>query len=256
MRNKKLLAGLLAAFWLSLVSQSLFAQASNLARLYFVEAKPGHEAQLETAIKEHAQWRKQAGDPWIWIVHQVVNGRNLGSFAIRSGDHSWADFDSYEEFGSKGTTEWNKNVRPHVGSISSVITSVDTTNINWPPNFEKVNLISVRTYHLKPGHELAFTQVVNKRHTAVIEHNRDEGYYAFEWNRNGSTGPAVSLILPFKNWADMQGQQHDESFRAFMERVLGAEEAQKLSEQFNSTYHSTESLVAQVRRDLSVLPDK
>lgn len=253
MRNRKLFVSLFAALWLSLVSQSLFAQASNLARLYFVEAKPGHEAQLETAIKEHAQWRKQVGDPWIWIVHQVVNGSNLGSFAIRSGDHSWADFDSYEEFGSKGTTEWNKNVRPHVGSISNVITSVDTTNINWPSNFEEVNLISVTTYHLKPGHGRAFTEAVNKYHTAITEHNR-EGHYAFEWNVNGSTGPAVSLILPYKNWADMQGP--DESLRAFMVRVMGSEEAQKLSEQFDSTYHSTESLVVQVRRDLSVLPDK
>ena len=171
MRIKKLFVGLFAALWLSLISQSLFAQASNLARLYFVEAKPGHEAQLETAIKEHAQWRKQAGDPWIWIVHQVVNGGNLGSFAIRSGDHSWADFDSYEEFGIKGTTEWNKNVVPHVGSVSNVITSVDTTNFNWPSNFEEVNLISVTTYHLKPGHGRAFTEAVNKYHTAITEHN-------------------------------------------------------------------------------------
>ena len=130
---------------------------------------------------------------------------------------------------------------------------MDTTNINWPSNFEEVNLISVTTYHIEPGRGRAFTEAVNKYHTAFTEHKR-EGHYAFEWNVNGSTGPAVSLILPYKNWADMQGP--DESFGAFMVRVMGSEEAQKLSEQFNSTYHSTESLVVQVRRDLSVLPDK
>ena len=252
MRNKRLFVSLLVALCLGFISQSLFAQAGNLARLYFVEAKPGHEAQLEAAIKEHAQWRKQAGDPWTWIVHQVVNGRNLGSFAIRSGDHSWADFDSYEEFGMKGTAEWDKNVVPHIGSVSNEITSVDTVNINWPSNPEDVNLISVRTYHLKPGQGRVFTEAVKKYHAAIQENNR-EGHYAFEWHRNGSTGPAVSLILPYKNWADMQGP--DETFRAFMVRVLGAEEAQKLSEQFTGTFSSTESLVVQVRRDLSVLPD-
>ena len=253
MLNKKLFVGLLAAFWLSLFSQSLFAQANNLAKIYFVNVKSGHGAEFVAALKEHVEWRKQASDPWTWSVYQIVNGQNLGDFVIRSGGHTWADLDSYEEFLAKGAVEFNKNVGPHIESTSNTITAVDTTNINWYPNNDDVNLISVITYHLKPGHERAFTQAINKYHTAIKENNR-ETYYAFAWNVNGGSGPSVSLVLPYKNWAEMQGP--DESLRTFMERVLGSEEAQQLSDEFNSTYHTRESSVLRLRRDLSVIPDK
>ncbi len=253
MLNKKLLVGLLAAFWLSLFSQSLFAQANNLAKIYFVNVKSGHGAEFVAALKEHVEWRKQAGDPWTWNVYQIVNGQNLGDFVIRSGGHTWADLDSYEEFLAKGAVEFNKNVGPHIESTSNTITAVDTTNINWYPNNDDVNLISVITYHLKPGHERAFTQAVNKYHTAIKENNR-ETYYAFAWNVNGGSGPSVSLVLPYKNWAEMQGP--DESLRTFMKRVLGSEEAQQLSDEFSSTYRTRESSVLRLRRDLSIIPDK
>ena len=252
MRNKKLFVGLLAAFWLSLISQSLFAQANNLAKVYFVNVKSGHGAEFAAALKEHVEWRKQAGDPWTWNVFEVVNGQNLGDFVIRSGGHTWADLDSYEEFLAKGAVEFNKNVGPHIESVSNAITATDTTNLNWYPNNDDVNLISVLTYHLKPGHGRAFTQAVSKYHTAIKENNR-EAYYAFAWNVNGGSGPRVSLVLPYKNWAEMQGP--DESLRAFMERVLGSEEARQLSDDFNSTFHSVESSVLRIRPELSVIPD-
>ena len=251
MRNIKVIAALFAALWLGVGSQSVFAQANNIARIYFVDVKTGHGPEFEAALKEHVQWRKQAGDPWTWIVHQVVNGENLGDFVIRSGDHTWADLDSYAEFLAKGGEEFNKTVLPHVESISSAITSVDTTNINWYPNNDDVNLISVTTYRLKPGSGQAFTQAVNKIHKAIME-NQYETYYAFEWNVNGPAGLAVSLILPCKNWAEMQGP--DEALPAFLARVMGPETAQKVFEEFAGTYHSRESLVVQVRRDLSVIP--
>ena len=94
---------------------------------------------------------------------------------------------------------------------------------------------------------------MNKYHSAIKENNR-ETYYAFAWNVNGGSGPSVSLVLPYKNWAEMQGP--DESLRTFMERVLGSEEAQQLSDEFNSTYRARESSVLRLRRDLSVIPDK
>jgi hypothetical protein len=253
MANKKLFVGLLTAFWMVLISQSLFSQANNLAKLYFVNVKSGHGAEFVAEMKKHVEWRKQAGDPWTWYVYQVVNGQNLGDFVIRSSGHTWADMDGYEEFLAKGSVEFNKTVGLHVESISSAITRGDTTNINWYPNNDDVNLISVTTYHLKPGQGRAFTQAVNKYHTAIKENNR-ETYYAFAWTVNGGPGPRVTLVLPYKNWAEMQGP--DESLRAFMVRILGSEEAQELSDDFNSTYHSVESSVLRVRRDLSVIPDK
>jgi hypothetical protein len=94
---------------------------------------------------------------------------------------------------------------------------------------------------------------VNKYHTAIQENNR-EAYYAFVWNVNGGSGPRVTLALPYKNWADVQGPE--ESMRAFMQRILGEEEAKQLYMEFNGTYTSTESMIVRVRRDLSVIHDE
>jgi hypothetical protein len=137
--------------------------------------------------------------------------------------------------------------------VSNAITAGDTVNGDWPENPDDVNLISVITYHLKPGHGPAFWQAANKYHKAIQEHNRD-AHYAFAWNVNGGSGPLVHLALPFKNWADMQGP--DESLRDFMKRVMGEEEANQLYMDFNGTYTSTESMILRVRRDLSVIHDE
>jgi hypothetical protein len=253
MRTIKIYVAMLVAFGLGLVNQSVFAQTGNLARLYFVDVKSGHGAEFEAALKKHAQWRKQAGDTWTWHVSQVVNGENLGDFVIRSGGHTWADFDSYSEFLLKGSIEFNKTVGPHIESISSIITAVDTNNINWYPVNEDVNLLRVITYHLKPGQGKAFREVVYKMGAAIREHKR-ETYFAHAWLVNGSYGPAVSLILPYKNWAGMQGPE--ESFGDFLDRVLGSEVVQKQFEKLRSTYRSRTSRIIQVRRDLSVFPDR
>ena len=253
MKNKKLLLGLLVILLLSLFSQNLYAQDKNLAKVYYVSVKPGHGADFESALKKHAEWRKQAGDPWTWYVYQVVNGQNLGDFVIRSGNHTWADLDNYEDFLAKGAVDFNKNVSPHIASISNAITSVDTASVNWPSNEEEANLISVTTFHLKPGHEWAFSQVVHKFDKAIKENNRKE-HYAFIWNVNGGEGSRVSLVQPYKNWAAMQ--EPKESFGGFVHRVFGPYESQKLWDDFNAAVSCSESVVVKMRTDLSVLPDK
>ncbi len=243
---------LFAMLVLGLVGQEAQAQMNNLARIYFVEAMPGHGMQLEAAIKDHAQWRKQQGDPWTWMVMQVANGNNLGGFVIRSGEHSWADFDAYDaSFGAKGGAHWEENVMPHVASVSSAITRVDTTNVHWPENPNDVNLISVISFSLKPGQEQAFTEAVSKIHNVIMEHGYPT-HYAFEWTLNGPAGREVSLVLPFKDWSAMEGPK--ENMGAFLMRVMGQDAARKVFEQFDSTYRSSESMIIQVRRDLSVLP--
>ena len=154
-------ATLLIALVLGFAGQDAWAQDNNLARVYFMDAKTGMQAGLETALKQPAEWRKAQGDPWTWNVMQVVNGEHLGRFIARSGGHSWGDFDEYDmEFGEKASVHFNATVAPLLESATSAITSVDTTNINWHPNNDAVNLISVTTFHLKPGNGQAFTQAI------------------------------------------------------------------------------------------------
>ena len=253
MRNKKMFLTLIVAFCLGLLSQNLFAQSKNLARVVFVKVKTGQGEDFAAALKKHVEWRKQQEDPWNWIVHQVVNGKNLGDFIIRSGGHSWKDFDDYAGFLQKSAPEFYKTVGPYIKDISSIITAGDTVNVDWPENTADVNLLSIISYHIKPGHGQAFTKAVSMFHKAIQDNNRD-AHYSFGWTVNGEKGPTVRLALPYQNWADVAGSE--ESLSDFIMRVLGEEKAKDLFEDFNDTYTSMESMMLLVRRDLSFLPDK
>ena len=248
MGNKKLFLSVLVAFLLGIVSQSTFAQSKNLARVFMVEVKTGQGAEFSEALKKHVDWRKQQGDPWTWIVYQVVNGKNLGDFIIRSGGHNWKDFDDYEKSFKNGTTEFYKTVGPYIKDVSSIITAGDTVNVDWPENPMDVNLISITAYHLKPGKEREFTRTVSQTHKAIQDNNRDV-HYSFGWTVNGEKGPTVRLALPYKNWAAVAGPE--ESLSKFLMRVLGEDKAKDLMEDFSDTYTSTESMMLLVRWDLS-----
>lgn len=218
----------------------------------YADVKTGHGAEFEAALQKHVEWRKQQGDPWTWMVYQVVNGENLGDFYIRSGDHSWGDFDAYGEFSAKGAMEFNKTVTPHTDAIKGTISAVDMENSLWPEDASTVNLLSVTLFHLKPGQGPVFNQAVTQAVKVIKEHNRPV-HFGFENMINGLNAGAVALIEPHENWASMQGPEED--LGAFMMRVMGQEEAMKLFQQFDSTYDRAESMVLMVRPDLSVLPD-
>ena len=253
MRNTKLLVTLSAAVWLGLVTQDVWAQANNIARLYVVTPKSGMTVEFETALGQHAQWRREHEDPWTWIVHQVTSGANYGDYVIRSGNHSWSDFDAYDAgFGPEGGVHFNATVDPLVESVSSFITERDTTNFRWPDDPNSVNLLQVLRYHLKPGQRETFFQALNKYHQAIVQTNYPI-HYAFQNLVNGGPGPAVAGVFPYENWAAFQGPE--QTVAQLMAEVYGQEEATAIREQLTSTFTGTESMVIRVRWDLSVIPD-
>ncbi len=253
MRTSKLLVTLSAAVLLGLVTQNVWAQANNIARIYVLTPKSGMAAEFETALGQHAEWRREHGDPWTWIVHQVTAGANLGDYVIRSGDHSWSDFDAYDAgFGPEGSVHFNATVDPLMESVSSFITASDTTNVRWPDDPNSINLLQVRRYDLKPGQRPTFFQAINKYHQAIVQTNYPF-HYAFANLVSGGPGPAVTVVFPYENWAAFQGPEQT-PFQLMVE-VYGQEEATAIFEQFFSTFTGTENWVIRVRWDLSVIPE-
>ena len=181
MRITRKIAVLLVSLWIGVGSQSLFAQDGNIARAYTFKVKQGQGAQFEEAFKQHIEWRKQAGDPWNWTTYQLTNGQNTGTYLVRSNGHTWGDLDSYAEFLNKGSVEFNETVTPFLDSITSSISRGDPEHQNWFSNGDDVNLISVATYHLKPGKAGDMGAVLDKYHQAVTEHDYPS-HYAFVWS--------------------------------------------------------------------------
>ncbi|WP_153638005.1 hypothetical protein [Prolixibacter sp. NT017] len=249
MKKRTLLVGLMVVVMFGLTANGLFAQSKNLAKVYYVKVKDGESGAFQNALKQHAQWRMDNGDPWNWNIYQVVNGKNMGDFIIRSGGHSWADFDNYEDFNAKGSAEFVKNVSPYIAKITSEISANDTTLVNWYPNNDEVNLIQVYAYKLNPGHGMDFYNAIKAYGDAIKKEGRKD-YYGVIWNVNGGSALVVDLVFPYKNWAEMEGPK--EKWRDFTKRVLGEEKAKMVHDKLVNSYSDVYGYVVQWRKDLSV----
>lgn len=250
MSSRRVVPTLFAALLLAVMSQSAWAQMNSLAQLYTVKPKAGMEIGFQTALKQHAEWRAQNKDPWSWTTYEVVQGENLGSFVIRSGDHSWADFDTYDAgFGPVGNVQFQATVAPLVESTTASISTLDTAHVRLPDDMSKMTLLQVVTYYLKPDQGQRFNEVVGKFHSAIVKTDYP-AYYAFVNQVAGSVGPAVTLVLPFENWAAFE--EPDKPMAAMLAEVYGKKEAAKMSEEFSNCFTRIETSVLRVRPDLSV----
>ena len=252
MQLKKLSAGLLALTTIVLFAPAVMAESDMINKMFHIKIKPGHASAFYKDLAEHAAWRREAGDPWTWWVHRVVNGVDDGDCIIRSGPVSWAEMEAYNEFGAKGSEKFWETVGEHVEDSHSWIGRVDRQNTRWHPEMDDVMLISVIHYHLKPGMKEAFGKAVSAFHEAIVEHDYPT-YYAFDWPVNGTPDNIVTLALFFKDWSGMEPPE--EKLPAFMQRVLG-EDAQSTIEAFQGSVESTESMIVRYLPGHSIQHEK
>jgi hypothetical protein len=256
MRQLPLRASVLTAAAIALTVGSALAQANNLTRSYVVTAKPGMAAQLAAAIREHAQWRKANHDPWTWGVYTPETGADLGTFFIRSGNHTWADFDAYDKgFGPQGQVQWAANVAPLVQSISSSIDRRLPDSLNQlPPTGTAINLANVTTFRIRVGMEPQFESQVAQA-VKVLKAAKWPGYWVWFTPVSGGPeiGPVVYLAGLFGTWADMK--EPDPSFASVMTKALGQDGFTKWVNAFNATLRATSEGTVRYRPDLSVMPD-
>jgi hypothetical protein len=233
-----------------LLSTSALAQDNNLARTYTVKPKAGMYPQFEAALREHAQWRAANGDPWIWGVYMPETGADLAHVVIRSGGHTWADFDAYDQsFNQKGLMHWNATVVPLIESISSSISAADLENSSIPTTGDAPAFVNVTTFRLRPGQEQLFEQTVNQASAILKQH----GWTNFVWAApvSGDAGPVRYLATLHPNWADMA--EPDPSFAAILIQELGEEGFAAMMSTFGETMRGAESATYRFRPDLSVM---
>ncbi len=249
--NRNMALALLLALSLAPTLSAQGAPPESLAKLYHVTVKPSMEIPFEQALRSHAKWRTEQGDPWTWIVYQVVNGDGLGDYYIRSGNHAWADFDAYDSFLMKGAPHFNAVVGPYLTSLSSVITGLDTVHMLWPEDPSSVKLLQLITYEIKEGHQAEFNQAIAEVHDAIVK-THWPSHYAWEFLVNGSAGPRATLVLPAGSWAGMKAPE--KSFDAMIMEAMGEAGAKAWFQKFGDSVVSERSAVVRIRLDLSVVP--
>lgn len=228
------------------------AEAQDLARVYRVT--PKDVGAFEAALTKHVQDRIEHDDPWSWSVMQVVVGEHVGDFVYRSGGHSWADFDAYDEgFGAEAGLHYDLNVGPLVAKTVHWITAEDTANSRLPADsiWPSINLLEVITYHVEPGMMQQFNQVIGSIHGA-IEDSDWPVHYAWVDPVSGMKGPQKTLVIFARDWAEFE--QPETPMMEMLQDELGEDETQQLMQQFGNSFRAVESSVLRWRHDLSIPP--
>ena len=244
----KTLTSSLAVALVVLAGSAAEAQ-QTIARAYSVRPHDGMSAQFEAALKEHVAWRVANGDPWTWSVSTLEVGNEMGEYSIRSGGHSWADLDAYDaDFAQKGLTHWNATVAPLVQSVSSTISVANEEWSHRPPQGRQLAFVNITTFHIRPGEEARFNELVGQA-TSALKASDMDAYWVFASPiSGGGMGPVMNVIGLHDSWADMEPQ--DEAFQAAMAAELGGQGLMEWMNSFGQVIRGTETTVRRIRPDL------
>ena len=226
-------------------------QPGPILRFYHIKPKAGMEQQFEEAYKRHLDWHRQQNDTWTWVMWQVEAGERFGQYTAVTGSHRWEDFDARGELGDADSADAMAKLSPYVESVTSSF-SRSHSDISRPPASEdSFPLLEVTSFQLNPGSAPAFTHVVRKVHEAIVKTNRPVHYF-WEEVVSGGEEPMFSVVIPQKNWADLEPLE--KSIGQMLEEVYGREEAESLRKTFWKSVHSQRTVIVRYRADLSYIP--
>ncbi|CAN5189654.1 hypothetical protein BH24PSE2_BH24PSE2_24190 [soil metagenome] len=219
------------------------------ARMYRIDYVPGKGAEFMEAFDAHVQWRRDNGETWDWMTFRPVTGDQLNSIYVRSGEHTLAEMDDYEQFAAKANEHWDSTVDPLVESYASWITQEDPELSSWPDDL-RPNLIQAYTYRMKPGGQQQFDAALKKIHEGLVKVNWGESY-SIDRVVSGSDGNEVSIVFPFESYADMA--EPDKSFMAALSEAWGEKEAGKLIKQISDSYASMDEVLVRFDPEHSLI---
>ncbi len=225
------------------------AKPPNIASLWVLVPKAGHEAQFEEALKTHIVARVEAGDARAWQIFTVEAGDDLRPYTIRYCCFKWPDQDAYSAWSLESgvSDNYNETVAPHVESISHYYTQMDIANSNWPAGSGPYTLFGVTSWTPKPGTAgdrdaalSSFTQVAK-------EHGWDR---TWSWSSRIGGSTQFSLVIPYENFSAMEAP--DQNFFEFMSEHVGVEETAAVFQKFGNSFWGSNYTLVRLRSDLSM----
>ena len=249
MRFRSIFPTAVAAFVAALLVTPAHAQ-ETVARNYSMTPTDGMAAQFEAALKAHIQWRTENGDPWTWGVSTLETGEGLGEASVRSGGHSWAEFDTYDAgFGPKGLQHFQATVAPLLQSISSTIGTTNEAISNRPPTGRPLGFVTITTFHIRPDRQAQFSEAVASG-TSILKEQGFPGFWV--WTApvsGGGMGPQMSLVALHTDWADMQ--EPNPSFEMILAQAMGEDDFREWAASFGESIRGQETITRRLRPDLA-----
>jgi hypothetical protein len=253
-RQFQLLAG-----WMLAVSGALCASGAMAADA--AAAAPGHVTdtwifwpkdgqglKFEAAVKEHAAWRKGAGEGFTWSVYEPVVGQDLSYYVIRTTGHQWQDFDANEDWAakSKAVDVFEKKLGPYVARMEHYFGEIDLDNSHYADSSD-YKYYYVSEMHVELGARAELMTALSTIHKALVDEKWPYSYL-IEWTTGGKE--SMNLVVPMKGYADLADPKP--SVREVLTKTLGSQgAAAAVVRQFNRSFDSALSTVYVYRPDLS-----
>ena len=237
----------------ALVAAPALAQTpppDSITQVFRQKAMTGMTDKYEAGRKKHMAWHKAQGDTWAWNTFEIMTGPDTGAYIIASGEHQWADFDTWTaKYGEGDTADALVSMAgTQAGSQMTFWTQLGAVS-RMPPPGEMTPFLTLTTYTIKPGSDSALLATIAKLN-AVLE--AEKFPVRSVWYRLSSGGgPSYAVVSPRANMAAMAPKP---SLMEAVEKQLGKAESDALVKAFfeNVTGLSTEML--QRRPDLSYSP--
>lgn len=241
---------------LGLPAAALAQDAPERVTLHYqMEVKAGHRAQFEEAFKKHVAFRKSEGDPWDWEVWAPAISHSMNSFVVRSQSHTWAEIDDYAFQREKGMAHFEETVMPHLTAVHASMDRLDEELSHSPDEADGMPALVALTHHwLEPGKAQQWREAAKTVSKAVVDQDFTEGHFIL-WQEAGGKVPAVTIVFPQSNWADMQSEDQ----RTLLD-VLAAgrseAEAKKILDRLDDAVAHTVREIYAFRSDLSLIRDE
>lgn len=225
-----------------------------VAKNHFVTVNPGQALEFEAAYKGHLEFHASKNDTWYWHTWQVTNGQAFGQYIIRTGNHTWSDFDGRGEFEQQDYAHYVENVSAYVKKVSSNLVVGVPSISNWPDDYGMPTMVEVNVFHVNSEYDRAFFLAIKKLHEAIVEKELPFTYsWSFVANGAEGPGPTWTLVFPFKSWAEY-GESMQPAFWKLVEEVYGDYETDLIRKMLGKGTGSQESFIAAFRADLSYNP--
>lgn len=248
-------AGLLAA---CLVLAPLLAAAQEAdagktaASVWYIWPKAGHEQAFEQALREHAAWRKQAGEGFDWRIYTPVAGDDMAHYVVRSGEHAWSDFDRNREWEmqNKAGETFARQVGPHVERYAHYFTN-DQRDLSYWTTTEPYPMYEVTTLRLAPGKYGEFRRQVGALRAAAMAQQ-----WNGQWALASITGgdDDMTLVIPLRDHAAMAGPSPT-IMEMMAAQMGGQDQAAKTMGAIQSAVEASDTTVYVHRPDLSTPAD-
>ena len=232
-------------------SSIVCAQSASAARLVFFNAKPGSKAQLEAAIRQQMDARREQKDPWRWLTWEYASG-DVPCYCVATFGHAWADFDQApaagraEESGGAATAVLSSKP-PMVQYFEHL---EDVSDFGKPSDVPRMMEISL--FQLHYGKKAQFYAALRVFHDALSRAGNGQRYEWFELRSGGGT-PQFMLLVPRGNWEAFDASA--DLFQQRLEKGIGKGKANKVFEQFTSAVKSHQRSAVRLRPELSLLPN-